>query len=165
MKVAKPIRWKGGMFLRPQHFQQYDCYLENRESSRMQAVESLHWGLLHLDVDEADVEKTLQETLRELEMGASRARQKRRRARRDELVELDLCLLGQRARTDDAEVETPFVEAIVHLGIELQIASSSTDMRGTRSRSGPFWKYGIAKRPSTQIGRAPSMARASTARS
>ncbi len=35
-------------------------------------------------VDEADVEHTLQETLRELEMGASRVRQRRRRQKRDE---------------------------------------------------------------------------------
>lgn len=35
-------------------------------------------------VDEADVEKTLHDTLREMEQGASRTRQKRRRARRDE---------------------------------------------------------------------------------
>lgn len=35
------------------------------------------------DVDEKDVEATLQETLRELEAGASRVRQKRRRQRRD----------------------------------------------------------------------------------
>ena len=35
-------------------------------------------------VDEADVEQTLQDTLRELEQGASRMRQRRRRQRRDE---------------------------------------------------------------------------------
>lgn len=35
-------------------------------------------------VDEADVEKNLQETLRELEMGASRVRQRRRRQKREE---------------------------------------------------------------------------------
>ena len=35
-------------------------------------------------VDEADVAKTLHDTLREIEQGASRTRQKRRRARRDE---------------------------------------------------------------------------------
>ncbi len=35
-------------------------------------------------VDEADVEKTLHDTLREMEQGASRTRQKRRRAKRDE---------------------------------------------------------------------------------
>ncbi len=35
-------------------------------------------------VDEADVTQTLQDTLRELEMGASRVRQRRRRQRRDE---------------------------------------------------------------------------------
>ncbi|MCZ6704601.1 MAG: translation initiation factor IF-2, partial [Bacteroidetes bacterium] len=35
-------------------------------------------------VDEADVEQTLQETLRELEMGASRVRQRRRRQKREE---------------------------------------------------------------------------------
>ena len=52
MKVLKPMRWKEGMFLRPQHFQQYDLYLENREFSRFQSLESFGWGLLQCEIDE-----------------------------------------------------------------------------------------------------------------
>ena len=28
MSTLKPLRWREGMFLRPQHFQQYDLFLE-----------------------------------------------------------------------------------------------------------------------------------------
>jgi len=52
MKLHKPMRWKEGMFLRPQHFQQYDLFIESREISRFMAVESHAWGLLRMDVDE-----------------------------------------------------------------------------------------------------------------
>ena len=51
MKVLKPMRWKEGMFLRPHHFQQYDLYLESRETSRLHALERYAWGLLHMEVD------------------------------------------------------------------------------------------------------------------
>jgi type VI secretion system protein ImpJ len=46
------MRWKEGMFLRPQHFQQYDLYLENREFSRFRCLERFGWGLLQLEIDE-----------------------------------------------------------------------------------------------------------------
>ncbi len=49
-------------------------------------------------VDEADVEQTLQDTLRELEQGASRLRQRRRRQRRDERA-------AERKREMDHEAE------------------------------------------------------------
>jgi type VI secretion system protein ImpJ len=52
MKIVKPVRWKEGMFLRPHHFQQYDLYLEARESCRLHSVESHEWGLLHAELDE-----------------------------------------------------------------------------------------------------------------
>jgi len=53
MKLQKPMRWKEGMFLKPQHFQQYDLYVESREIGRFHAVESFGWGLLHLQLDES----------------------------------------------------------------------------------------------------------------
>jgi type VI secretion system protein ImpJ len=52
MKLFKPMRWKEGMFLRPQHFQQYDLYLENREFSRFQCLERFGWGLLQAEIDQ-----------------------------------------------------------------------------------------------------------------
>lgn len=51
MKVLKPMRWTEGMFLRPQHFQQFDLFLENREYSRFRALETFGWGLLQLEID------------------------------------------------------------------------------------------------------------------
>ncbi len=51
MKLRKPMRWKEGMFLRPQHFQQYDLYLENREYSRFRSLQVHGWGLLALEID------------------------------------------------------------------------------------------------------------------
>ena len=51
MKLRKPMRWKEGMFLRPQHFQQYDLYLENREYSRFRSVQMYAWGLLAVEID------------------------------------------------------------------------------------------------------------------
>lgn len=51
MKLLKPLRWKEGMFLRPQHFQQYDLYLENREFSRFRSVQMYGFGLLALKID------------------------------------------------------------------------------------------------------------------
>jgi len=52
MKVLKPMRWSEGMFLRPQHFQQFDLYLENREYSRFRSLETFGWGLLQLEIDQ-----------------------------------------------------------------------------------------------------------------
>ena len=54
MKVLKPMRWKEGMFLRPQHFQHYDLYLESREVNRFHAAESYYWGLLRMEIDIPD---------------------------------------------------------------------------------------------------------------
>ncbi|TDI45410.1 MAG: type VI secretion system baseplate subunit TssK [Acidobacteria bacterium] len=52
MKLLKPMRWKEGMFLRPHHFQQHDLYLEAREASRFQALNSHGWGLLELTIND-----------------------------------------------------------------------------------------------------------------
>jgi len=52
MNILKPMRWKEGMFLRPQHFQQHDLYVENREYTRFRALENFGWGVLRLELDE-----------------------------------------------------------------------------------------------------------------
>ena len=52
MKVQKPVRWREGLFLKPQHFQQQDIYIESREHLRLQAFEVNAWGLQHLAIDE-----------------------------------------------------------------------------------------------------------------
>ena len=48
MKVQKPVRWKEGLFLKPQHFQQQDIHIESREHQRLQAFEVHSWGLQQL---------------------------------------------------------------------------------------------------------------------
>ena len=50
MSSLKPIRWKEGMFLRPQHLQQFELFLESRENNRLKTLESHSWGLAHLKV-------------------------------------------------------------------------------------------------------------------
>lgn len=55
MSRLKPLRWREGMFLRPQHFQQYDLFLEQRESQRLRALEQHAWGVLHVEVDESSL--------------------------------------------------------------------------------------------------------------
>jgi len=60
-------------------------------------------------VNQADVEQSLQETLRELEMGASRSRQKRRRAKRDERAEAREKEAAQRLEEDSVLSVTEFV--------------------------------------------------------
>ena len=55
MKHLKPVRWKEGMFLRPQHLQQYDLYLESREASRFEMHQSQGWGLVHLELNESSL--------------------------------------------------------------------------------------------------------------
>lgn len=56
MDVLKPVRWSEGLFLRPQHFQQWELYLEARESMRLAAIEPFGWGLIHCDYDLAPLD-------------------------------------------------------------------------------------------------------------
>ena len=50
MKMLRPVRWKEGMFLRPHHFQQFDLYLESRETARLRALDAHSWGVSHLEI-------------------------------------------------------------------------------------------------------------------
>ncbi len=52
MALNRPIRWREGMFLRPQHFQQHDLVVETRDVGYFQAAQSFPWGLVRLDVQE-----------------------------------------------------------------------------------------------------------------
>ncbi|MFT4605979.1 MAG: translation initiation factor IF-2, partial [Rhodothermales bacterium] len=61
------------------------------------------------NVDQADVEKTLQETLRELEQGASRVRQRRRRQRRDERADAREADIARRREEEGVLRVTEFV--------------------------------------------------------
>ena len=45
------IIWSEGMFLRPQHFQQHDRYLENLINSRCMGLQPYRWGFYSLRID------------------------------------------------------------------------------------------------------------------
>lgn len=52
MEMAQKVIWAEGVFLGQQHFQQWDCYLENQQQQLIRAVAPFAWGLLHLQIDE-----------------------------------------------------------------------------------------------------------------
>ena len=47
-----PVAWTEGMFLRPQHFQQHDVYLEERLRYHLHTLNPHHWGVRQLVVNE-----------------------------------------------------------------------------------------------------------------
>lgn len=47
------VVWSEGMFLRPQHFQQHDRYLENLLDGRCRSLVPLGWGFSELQLDSA----------------------------------------------------------------------------------------------------------------
>ena len=49
---TRKVVWAEGMFLRPQHFQQQERYLEFYSHARAMASESYYWGFRELQVDE-----------------------------------------------------------------------------------------------------------------
>lgn len=49
--INRPI-WFEGMFLQPQHFQQYDRYLENLIHKKHVVLDDNHWGFAELTLDE-----------------------------------------------------------------------------------------------------------------
>lgn len=51
MSANNKVIWSEGMFLRPQHFQQQDRYLEQLVEARVGALGPYTWGLLELAID------------------------------------------------------------------------------------------------------------------
>lgn len=51
MSVEHKVVWSEGMFLRPQHFQQQERYLERYAHRRIAALSDLYWGFGELVVD------------------------------------------------------------------------------------------------------------------
>jgi type VI secretion system protein ImpJ len=47
-----PVAWTEGMFLRPQHFQHHDLFLEERLRYHLHALDPFHWGVRLLSVNE-----------------------------------------------------------------------------------------------------------------
>lgn len=52
MSLRRPVRWREGMFLRPHHFQQWERFLESRESARLGALEPQAWGVVQSEIVE-----------------------------------------------------------------------------------------------------------------
>ncbi len=52
MTEIDKVVWSEGMFLRPQHFQQHDRYIENRIQERCANLCPYAWGLTELKIDE-----------------------------------------------------------------------------------------------------------------
>lgn len=51
MSVNNKVIWSEGMFLRPQHFQQQDRYIERYIEARTQALGAYLWGLTEIAID------------------------------------------------------------------------------------------------------------------
>lgn len=51
MSINNRIVWSEGMFLRPQHFQQHDRYLESRIDGRCRGIRAYDWGFSSLKLD------------------------------------------------------------------------------------------------------------------
>lgn len=52
MGYRSKVVWSEGMFLRPQHFQQQERYLEAYAHARVAATQSFFWGFSELELDE-----------------------------------------------------------------------------------------------------------------
>ena len=55
MSSNNRIVWSEGMFLRPQHFQQHDRYIESRIDGRCHGIRSYDWGFSALKLDTAQL--------------------------------------------------------------------------------------------------------------
>jgi len=51
MSSNNRVVWSEGLFLRPQHFQQQDRYLERRMEARAAALRSHSWGITELEIE------------------------------------------------------------------------------------------------------------------
>ena len=51
MSASNKVVWSEGMFLRPQHFQQHDRYVERYIDARCQAFSAHGWGVSELSID------------------------------------------------------------------------------------------------------------------
>ena len=53
MSWNNKVVWSEGLFLRPQHFQQHDRYLENFVEGRCSGLRTFPWGFTTLKIDSA----------------------------------------------------------------------------------------------------------------
>jgi type VI secretion system protein ImpJ len=59
MKVVDKVAWSEGVLLRPQHFQQLDRYHESLVAARLDAIDALNWGALHIELDQRALQQGL----------------------------------------------------------------------------------------------------------
>ena len=59
-----PVAWTEGMFLRPQHLQQQELFLEDRLGARIRAVDPFQWGISEVEIDEEALSDNRVEILR-----------------------------------------------------------------------------------------------------
>lgn len=50
--VSDKVAWSEGVLLLPQHFQQLDRYHESLLAARLEAIDTLNWGALRIELDE-----------------------------------------------------------------------------------------------------------------
>jgi len=50
--MSDKVAWSEGVLLLPQHFQQLDRYHESLLAARLDALDKLNWGTLHVELDE-----------------------------------------------------------------------------------------------------------------
>jgi type VI secretion system protein ImpJ len=51
LHISDKVAWSEGVLLLPQHFQQLDRYHESLLTARLDAIEALNWGVLHVELD------------------------------------------------------------------------------------------------------------------
>lgn len=51
LALTNRVVWSEGMYLRPQHFQQFERYLEHYVARRTAGLQGAYWGWLELDID------------------------------------------------------------------------------------------------------------------
>jgi type VI secretion system protein ImpJ len=49
--LANRVVWSEGMYLRPQHFQQLERYVEQYVTRRAAGLQGAYWGWLNLEID------------------------------------------------------------------------------------------------------------------
>ncbi|HEY8431422.1 MAG TPA: type VI secretion system baseplate subunit TssK [Sandaracinaceae bacterium] len=56
MKAPLRVVWSEGLLMSPQHLQQLDLYHERLVAARLDALEPLNWGVVHLEIDRRALE-------------------------------------------------------------------------------------------------------------
>ena len=59
----RPILWHQGLFLQPQHFQQFDLYIQSLLTPFQQHMQPFFWGVANLKIQEASLQNRMFEVL------------------------------------------------------------------------------------------------------